>query len=127
MLVEGQQSQPLVSDASRRDGSAFRCCRQFCVGDVGIDRAKAGECAETAIGACHYPVGSNDGDEVRQPLGDQFGMLDKIAGGIDHAGYQHRFRRQFAGPVAEHGPFMGMTRVSALEQEVFRVRAEKAR
>src|ERR1700676_282079 len=55
---------------------------QFLERDVGVELAVAGEGAEAAIRAGDDPLAPDDVGEAAEALGDQFGMLDVIGGGV---------------------------------------------
>jgi hypothetical protein len=59
---------------------------QLRIGNIGIDRAKARECAKTAIAEPAITrSGPDDIDEAGDPFGDQIGVFDEIRGGVDDA------------------------------------------
>ena len=72
-------------DARRTLG--HRC--QFGVDDVFVDRAETGEGAEAAVAAGNHPIGADHVCETLQTLRDEFGVLDEVVGGVEHAGDQH--------------------------------------
>ena len=83
----GQQDQRQVIGRQRRP---FGQRRQLGIGDIGIDRAKAREGAEAAIGLPAITRSATDDiGEPFEPLRHQFRVFDEIGRRIDHAGHQH--------------------------------------
>src|SRR5215831_469217 len=58
---------------------------QLCPGDVGINCQQACEGCKPAVGSGDDLFAPNNGSIAFQALGDQFRVLDKIGGGIEHA------------------------------------------
>src|SRR6266567_166560 len=58
---------------------------KLCPGDVGINCQQACEGCKAAVGSGYDMFAPNDGSIAFQALRDQFRVLDKIGGGIEHA------------------------------------------
>ena len=71
------------------------------------------EQAEAAVAACHYPLGPYDGGKACKPLGNQFGMFDKIGCRIEHAGNQDLVVRDVG--FRPQLPFVSMAWIGGLE------------
>src|ERR1700678_4145259 len=90
---------------SRCELRAFHERRQLAVGNFRIHPTRvANECREAAIGPGNHPLAAHDVAESPYALRDEFGMLDVVGAGVDHAGDQHLVVRYFG--VAPYRPLM---------------------
>ena len=92
------------------------------LGDLRIDLAVAGEGAEAAVGAGDDALAADHVGEAHDALRHQFGMLDIVGAGVDHAGQQDLVVRQL--DVLPHRPFVLVARIGGLDRERLRVHAE---
>ena len=102
-----------LSSGDQISASAEAC--EFGVGDVGVDGAEAGEGAEATIAASDDALFADYVDKTAQALGDELGVLDKIAGAVDYSRYQHFIFGDFALALLEYAPFVRVPWVGVLK------------
>src|SRR5215469_17035958 len=81
---------PLLPELPRREIRAFTHRFEFLPNDGGMDLGTVeGLGREAAIGACDHVLAADQLRKAQEPLGDELGMLDDIAGVGDDAGNEH--------------------------------------
>src|SRR3984885_1473622 len=94
---------------------AFSQAEELFPGDGRKNGQERGEGRKATVGAGHHTVPPDDPGEPDDALGDQVGMLDVVAGGVDHAGDERQ--RAGNGDVLEDAPFVGVPGVGVFETE----------
>src|SRR5215831_273986 len=83
-------------------------------GDLWLDLMhRSRESREAAVSACYHTLAPDDLGVAHNTLGDQLRMLDEVGCRVEHPRDDHAVVRQ--ADLAEHGPFVLVARVRALE------------
>src|SRR5207302_10817613 len=90
-----------------------------------LDRSKAGEGAEAAVGSGDHPLAPDEVREALDTLGDELRVLDVVGRG----GEDSRDQDLVLGYLRslEYGPLVRVARIGRLEEQRLRLRPENDR